>query len=335
MRPAPLSLPAALAVAALAAAVAPRAETALEPIFRSAYGSTLYRLEATFPLSGSDSIPENTKGLGQSELEYPLDAFLVGARFRQDFRNAEGRGLGLSLAAWTNAGQPRSRMLDSDWMGARASSGITTSSLLYKFSYTRSRARLRWFGGEAGADIGDYALFGKPVRYGLAIRAERVEYALYGAEGWQNFPGEDAKVSAIPDSIRVLRYGLTRVQPRLFAEMRLMGSARAELKLSLSAAPALAWDHDDHLLRKKESDTFAYGFEIGGGTELAIRLAARLRLIVAGDLAYFRAKGEMDQHFYGDDPGTGKDETGLDIENVVTRIIGLGGGLSLGARYVF
>jgi hypothetical protein len=259
----------------------------------------------------------------------------VGARIRQVFRNAEGRGVGLRLAAWTNATQPRSRMLDSDWMGARASSGATTSSALFKFSYTESRAELRWLGGEAGADIGDYVLRGKPVRYGLSVRAERVDYRLYGAEGWQRLPDQAAQPVSAPDSTLVLRYGLTRVQPRLFAEMRLLGSARTEIKIALSAAPALAWDHDDHVLRRKESDTFAYGFEFAGGAEMAVRLTAHFLLTLDGDLAYFRAKGEMDQHFYGDDPFSSGDENGMNIDNVVTRIIGLGGGITLGARFVF
>jgi hypothetical protein len=52
-------------------------------------------------------------------------------------------------------------------------------------------------------------------------------------------------------------------------------------------------------------------------------------------LAYFRAKGEMDQRFYGDDPGTADDETGTTFDDVVTRIIGFGGAVTLGARFVF
>ncbi len=323
------------AFAAFAATLPSSAETSIEPIFGMGYGSTLYRLEMTFPLTGADTIPENTRGLGQSELEYPLDAVLAGARFRQDFRTAEGRSFGLRFAAWTNITQPGNRMLDSDWMGARASSGLSTSSVLYKFSYTESRADMRWLGGEAGADIGDYVLFKKPVRYGLTVRAERLDYDLYGAKGWQRFPDQASQPVDASDTLPVLSYGLTRVQPRLFAEWRLLGAPRAAIKLALSAAPSFAWDHDDHLIRKKESDTFAYGFEIGGGAELAIRLAPHFVLTFDGDLAYFRAKGEMDQRFYGDDPGTSSDETGTTIDNVVTRIIGLGGALTLGARFVF
>jgi len=326
-----------VAAAALAAAASLRAETSLEPIFGRGYGSTLYRLEMTFPLTNAgDSLPENTKGLGQSELEYPLDALVAGARYRQTFQAGDGRSIGLRLAGWTNVSEPDGRMQDSDWFGARASTGVTTSSVLFKFSYTRSRAELRWLGGEAGVDIGDYSLLGRPVRYGLLVRAERMDYRLYGADGWNRAPGETTSENvSFSDSNLVLRYGLTRVQPRLTAEMRFARSTRTEFKIALSAAPAMAWDHDDHVIRKKESDTFAFGYEIGAGAEWDIRITDHFLITLVGDAAYFRAKGEMNQRFYGDDPGTAQNETGTTIDNVVTRIIGLGGGLTFGTRFLF
>jgi hypothetical protein len=290
----------------------------------------------TFPVTGAgDSVPGDTKGLGQSELEYPLDALLVGARYRQVFREADGGGIGLRLAAWTNATQPDGKMRDTDWTGSRSSPGTSTTSVLFKSGYTQSRARLRWNGGEAGADIGAYALFGKPVIYGLAVRVERLDYRLYGASGWQREPNQPAREVSVPDEELVLAYGLTRVRPRLFAEMRLARRHDVDIKAALSLAPALAWDHDDHVLRHKESDTFAYGFEVGGGAEMDIRIAAHFMLTAGADLAYLRTRGEMDQRFYGDDPATGGNEAGTTIDNVVTRIIGLGGGATLGLRFLF
>lgn len=80
----------------------------------------------------------------------------------------------------------------------------------------------------------------------------------------------------------------------------------------------------------------AFGFEAGVRSELAFRVSDRARLVAAAELAYLRAKGTMDQHYYGDDPGTpGQDETGTDIRNVMDRIIGLGGGVSAGYRFLF
>lgn len=313
------------------AALSAQAGSGLEPFIGYGYGSTLYRLEMTFPLV-SDSVPNDVKGLGQSELEYPLDALLVGARYRYE---APGAAWGLSAGLWANVIDPGGTMMDTDWAGARGSSGTTTSSVLYKFSFTESRAEMAWFGGEVGFDLGGSRLLGKPARYGFSVRADRLEFRMFGAKGWQKpFDGPRENVDFAPDSL-VLTYGLTRIVPHLSAELLMGGSDAARFITTFTAGPAFAWDHDDHVLRGKYSDTFVWGYEVGTIAGFELRLSRFLALMIRGELAYSRAKGEMDQHFYADDPGTPDDETGLEFNNVVTRIIGLGGSVSAGLRYGF
>lgn len=324
-----------LSVLLLGAASAACAGSSLEPFFGRGYGSTLFRLELTFPLTDltDEPIDENVKGLGQSELEYPLDAFLAGFRYRHEFTPAMERYWGLNLGVWTNFTRPGGEMEDSDWFGQRTSSGTSSSSVLYKFSYTRSRAEVRWYGGEAGADFGSYPLLSRPVRYGLALRAEHLSYRMFGAQGWQRMPGQAATAIDSHRGELVLVYRLLRIMPRLTADMLLADGRAFSWKAAASGAPALAMDYDDHVLRRKDSETLAFGFEAGISSEIRWRLSGRTSLAASADLAYFRAKGKMDQHFYGDDPYTEDDETGLSIPDVVNRIIGLGGGLSLGFRY--
>lgn len=319
------------AMACLAAALSARAGAGLEPFIGYGYGSTLYRLEMTFPIVG-DSVPNDVKGLGQSELEYPLDALLVGARYRYE---APGAAWGLHAGAWANASDAGGTMKDTDWSGARGTSGSTTSSVLFKFSFTESRPEMVWFGGEAGFDVGGSELMGKPVCYGLSVRADRLDVELFGAKGWQKpFDGPRQNVDFAPDSL-VLTYGLTRIVPRLTSEILWRASDGVRFATALTAGPAFAWDHDDHVLRGKYSDTFAWGYELGGNASLESRLTRALSILFRGEFAYSRAKGEMDQRFYADDPGTPDDETGLEFNNVVTRIIGLGGSVSAGLRYLF
>ena len=319
----------------LGAASSACAGSSLEPFFGRGYGSTLFRMELTFPLTDftGEPIDENVKGLGQSELEYPLDAFLAGVRYRYEFSPAAERYWGLNLGVWTNFTQPGGRMEDSDWFGQRASSGSSSSSYLYKFSYTRSRAEVRWYGGEAGADFGNYQVLSKTVRYGLSLRTEHLAYRMFGIQGWQRLPGGPANTVDSHRDELVLVYRLLRVMPRLTAEMLLAGGRAFSWKAAASGAPALAMDYDDHVLRRKDSETLAFGFEAGISSALRWRLSGRTSLAASADLAWFRTKGEMDQHFYGDDPFTSDDETGLSIRNVENRIIGLGGRLSLGFRY--
>jgi hypothetical protein len=170
----------------------------------------------------------------------------------------------------------------------------------------------------------------------LAVRAERFSFDVFGVEGWKRFPDEEPVIiDTLPDQI-VLTYALLRVMPRAFAELRLAQGGRSQWKAGFSAAPAFAFDHDDHILRKKDSRTFAYGFELGAASEWSYRVTSNADLVAKADLAYFRTKGEMDQHFYGDDPSTpDADETGQSLKDITTRIIGLGGSVSMGCRYFF
>lgn len=326
-----------LSALALTAVSVPFAQTTLEPYMLHGYGSTLFRFEFTEPVTPGDPNPppDNTDRLAQSELEYPLDVFVAGLRFKHGFRMEGERSVGLILNAWTSISAPEGKMQDSDWFGIKSSSVGTTETSLFKFSYTQSRAELHWFGGEAGLDFGYFHLLDKPIRYGLLVHADWFSYRMFGAEGWQRLPDQPAQaVDFAPDSL-VLTYKLVRIMPRLFADMTLIDHGAFAWNAALSAAPAFATDHDDHVLRKKQSDSFAAGFELGILTELHFRLSDHFGLSAAADLRYLRTKGELDQKFYGDDPGTPNDETGLGFKNLVTRIIGFGGGLSLGAGYFF
>ncbi len=309
----------------------------MEPFIQKGFGSTLYRLEITFPLTGiADSIPENTKGLGQSELEFPLNPMLAGLRYRRENISYGALNLGFAFSAWANISMPGDKMMDTDWFGARSTSGITTSSVLIKFSQTQSRAELAWYGTEAGVDFGDFTLFSKAARYGLVVRMEHFGYRLYGVEGWQKVPGEIAVTLDTLQEREVLTYRLLRIMPRMYLELRLMESRLLVWNAFFSGAPAFAMDHDDHLLRKKESDTFSFGFEGGASSELSIHLSEHYQAVATGEFAYLRSKGKMDQRFYGDDPFTPNiDESGILIKDVVTRIIGMSGCVSAGVRYLF
>jgi hypothetical protein len=313
------------------------AGNSLEPFLQKGFGSTLYRLEMAFPLTGTlDTIPDNTTGLGQSELEYPLDPWLAGIRYRHETASTGEPTLGFGLSCWTNISQPGDKMKDSDWFGARTSSGTTTATALFKYSQTQSRAEVAWYGAEMGADIGDFTLFSKPVRYGLNIRAERLDFLLYGVEGWQRKPSELPILIDDLANTRVLTYGLTRIMPRFFTDLRLSEGRKIAVNTRLSVAPTLAFDRDDHLLRRKVSETFAFGFEVAAAAEIRYQLSSRYWAVASSEVAYFRNKGKMDQHFYGDDPFTDDtNETGLEYNNIVTRIISLSGNFSAGIGYLF
>jgi hypothetical protein len=324
-----------VAIAGLTAVAFPEARTMLEPFFGRGSGSTLFRLEATVPITGqADSLPEGTQGLIQSELEFPMDMFIAGLRWRTEIGAENSRTTGLSFGVWMNVADPGSPMLDTDWLGFKMSSGGSTP--LYKFSYTESRAEARWFGAEGSVDFGSFRPFRTPVRYGLSVRAEHFAYRLFGIKGWQRMPGSPSvPVDALRKTL-VLTYDLTRLVPLLSADMRLVEGRKATWKAVFSGGPAFAWDYDDHVLRFKESDAYAFGFEAGLLTEIEFRISQRASLVPTVRLAYLRTKGTMDQRFYADDPSTmDLDETGMTHPNVENRIISFAGSASLGYRYRF
>lgn len=294
----------------------------VEPFLQRGYGSTWYRLELT---ERGNSLDTMGRMEIQSELEYPLDVFSGGFRARHEWGGAEGKQRAMHASAWGNFTDPTSKMKDSDWIG--------NGGPLYKISYTRSRTELRGFGGEAGMDLAGRPFLGKPIRYGLALRAEYFSFEMFGAEGWQRIPGpEPVFVEESPGSL-VLTYELLRVMPRLYADMTLARGSKTSWNAVVSAGPAFAKDHDDHVLRLKESETQAYGFELGLRTGVALRISSVLSLTADADLAWMWSKGDMDQRWYGDDPFTPKDETGVSIRDVETHIQGLGGGASVGMRF--
>jgi hypothetical protein len=309
----------------------------LEPFLGRGSGSTLFRLEAAVPITdGADSLPDGSQALIQSELEFPMDMFIAGLRWRTEIGAEASRTTGLGFGIWINVADPGSPMLDTDWLGVKAGSGGASSSPLYKFSYTESRAEARWVGAEGNVDFGSFRLFRTRVRYGLSVRAEYFAYRLFGIKGWQRIPGSPSvPVDALHKSL-VLTYDLTRLVPLLSADLRLAEGRSATWKAVFSAGPAFAWDYDDHVLRNKESDAYAFGFEAGLLTEIEYRISERASLVPAVRLAYLRTKGTMDQRFYADDPATmDQDETGMTYPNVVNRIISFAGSASLGYRYRF
>ena len=314
----------------------PEARCFVEPFFGRGTGSTLFRMESTIPVNGSDSVPDGVTGMIQSELEYPRDMFIAGLKWRMETGSEASRNVGLHLGVWTNVIDPAGNMMDTDWLGARSSSGSATTTSLYKFSYTESRPEARWIGAEAGVDFGAFNLLRKSVRFGVELHADYSSYRLYGIEGWQRLPQSPMyRVDTLADEL-VLTYRVLRLVPLLSADIRLADGPKATWNAVLTAGPAFAWDHDDHVLRRKESDAYAYGFEAGLRTEIELRVSARSSLVPAVRLAYFRTKGSMDQRFYGDDPFTEEtDETGKTHLSVEDRIISFSGSLSMGYRYRF
>lgn len=298
----------------------------IEPFVAYGNGSTWYRLQVTEPLENPPAGYDVS--VGQSELEYPLDVALAGLKTGRVFATGRGKHVSVYARAWSNLSDPISKMEDTDWVGVK--NNTTTS--LYKFSYTQSRSEVEWVGAEVGLEMGDYRLFKRRVAYGIALQADYSSHKMFGVTGWQKLPDTSRILIDDLHNELVLTYRLFYVEPRIYTNITMVQSSNWNWHMLLSISPfVVANDHDDHVLRNKRSETWAFGGGAGLESQLEFLLNKHVSLIADVRIRYIFTKGKMNQKYYGDDPGTNDvNESGLefhDIDNLIslfTQQVGLG-----------
>jgi len=293
-------------------------KTTIEPFVARGFGSTLFRFQLSDPITGDfDSLFSNASVLGQSELEYPIDVFNIGLKLKVDFAMGE-KTRQFFLGGRVNVTQPILKMEDSDWVGMKFEDDGANISVLSKYSYTQSDTKMIWIGAEIGLGLGYFNLWNRKTDYGILLMVDYFSFEMFGLTGWQRpyFDQPSINVASHNNQL-VLTYRLIYFNPEMFFNMVLKTKPKYYWNLMLAVSPAtLAFDHDDHVLRNKNMDTFAYGFSLSTGTSINIRMTNRYEWVMGGDLKYIRIKGKMDQFFYGDDPGTSDNETGIEIRGI-------------------
>lgn len=279
------------------------------------FGHTTFRIEFTefFPPAGSYLKWE-------SELEFPLDVFLVGAEMRIKGKLKTGELWSVNLGASRSVNDPSGYVKDSDWIG------LPEYKLREKISFTESDAELKAL------------LVYVEGRFGLVTKPNFVlellggyefrdfSFEVFGIRGWQWF-GKDTVYFDTLQETNVGDYDVTYhiLYGGIGAYFKILPRLSLEAKGSLSPR-VIAKDHDDHILRNKTGD--------GDCSGKAFKLGTNLRWIIfetpnksnwflglGFDFMKIDTKGTQKQYWYGDDPASpDEDDTGMRVTGIREKI---------------
>jgi hypothetical protein len=291
-----------------------------EPELNYTFGETQYELYwVTDP--GSTGVT----GI-RSLLEFPVNAFSVGATTRL-VQGAESRHpLGLALTLATKLNDPAGKFKDGDWL-------LLGSGSQFKFSYTESKQKMALFLLNFEASIGfpsarriSFDMFG-------GFRYQRITQDIFGYSGWV-WTTEPVLVEGTEHA---LYYKVTYSSPYLGFRFKSGSPNHTLFHLQAAISPTYMKDFDDHLLRFKSSTSAGWGEGVLAQTGLRFSLKKEGRgapyFEIAGRFTYLHGSPTETQTWYGDDPATVEDDTGLSISNIPHSITLTQ--LSLGARLGF
>lgn len=281
---------------------------------RKMSGYTKFHIQGTdyYPPIGSDVKWE-------SELEFPLDVFLVGAgmSLKESFKTGERWGVNLGAAKSIN--HPSDCMKDSDWIGA------PEYNLREKISFTESDAELKalFICLEGRFALATHPAFTLELLGGYEYRD--FSFEIFGVRGWQGFQEKIVYFDTL-QGVNVLDY---QVRYHILY-VGLATGLQILPKLSLEARGAYspyvkAKDHDDHILRHKTFDGDCNGWGLKAGADLrwiVFKTSGKSNWFMGlgFDLMKIDADGAQDQSWYGDDPVSEEDDTGKKLTGIKEEV---------------
>lgn len=276
-----------------------------------------------------------------SVLAFPIDGFRgeIKGTVSAPLKGRKLRSWGLIAIFSTKFTDPSEAMIDSDY--------VLVPSLVpstYILGATKSEA-----------EISDYALttslfikakLGKNISLegSAGYEFNRYKYEIIGLTGWYDFDldGVTDPVDFSPyQGMNVLDYKVTYNLVSLGLELEFAGNNDMNLVVGGKWYPmARAKDLDDHLLRHKtaESDCDGNGFALKAGTRIRLQTfkqGSGLYLTASYGITRITTEGTQVQKYYGDDPGSADDETGLVMDGIQSSIKMKKSVLSAGLEYRF
>jgi outer membrane protease len=256
----------------------------------------------------------------ESELEFPLDVFLVGGGLSVDGEFKTGEPWGVNMGVYMNINDPSGYMKDSDWIG------LPEYGIREKFSFTESDAELKAFFiyMEGHFGVVNKSKFSLELLGGYEY--QDFSFEIFGVRGWK-ISEEGTEHFEILQGTNVLDYDISyhifyagvaatgHISPRLQVGAR--GAYSPHVKVN---------DHDDHLLRNKSFDGDCTGWALKGGGDIRwtmFKTSKQSSLFLGLGIDYMKidADGDQVQYWYGDDPGTTEDdETGLRLPGIKENI---------------
>lgn len=270
----------------------------VSPLATSHYGETEYEFIQEFDnnLGSTDQV--------RSLLEYPLNYTAAGARIGLTILRDEKQIWQFDLKLLKNLSNPRGLMKDHDWFRITGlfdgkvsftESNSDLSAIIIDFELQRTLAAGR------RADLS--FLFG--------LNFQRFAQTMIGFDGWQIDSSLTKQTISSTDS--ALFYRVAWVVPHVGLGSGYRFSHLFSLDAKFAFAMPFFFDKDRHLLRNFETKSDGIGWGV------LSRLRARYNLgngkmqylELTGELMTIRGSAASKQTYYGDDPGTAEDDTGL------------------------
>lgn len=278
------------------------------------FGTTSYDIKLTEHYVDAPRVVELT-----SFLEFPFDCYVLGLQLGAGGSFWRGKPWEVRLLAWRSVSDPTGVMADEDhYLVPEYDWNIFLSS-------TESDASLGAYAVDANARVA--LAIGPDFSFGClaGYRYLDLSYDISGIRGWYL----DESLTRVHldgyAGVKVLDYRVRYALPYfgVLAEIRVPRTFSLDIEAAYSGS-ASATDHDDHIVRRKASDGHCDGNAVFVALNAlwirGVHPAVGLAWGADAEAVRIRTEGSQDQVFYGDDPGTEDDETGLRFEGIEDRI---------------
>nr|MBN2276887.1 omptin family outer membrane protease [candidate division Zixibacteria bacterium] len=283
-------------------------KTDLGPIIKRGFGHAEYVMDA-YAWSQDEQLYRV-----KSKLTFPLDFFMAGVEIGIVPQLKSNDKLSFSVGLYTNINNPGGLMKDYDW-SAPAGYRLTM------WSYTESDADQK----ALQLDInGRYRVFSwNKVHTYLytGFRYQKLEQDINGYTGWQLNSDPPPDTVFFSETHYALYYRVTFTSPMIGLIYSIKFTPGTSLDLMAAYSRFYASDYDDHVLRRKVATANGWGngiyssilFKTGIFPGL---MKVRPFLEISGDVTYLKASMPQTQEWYGDDPISDIDDTGIIIHGI-------------------
>jgi outer membrane protease len=237
---------------------------------------------------------------GESELEFPFGAYLLGVNFGWGYKSEQKQEKVRGDIKWlTNVSDGKGKMEDSDWIDDDASFlEIPGYSHPGKDIYSESDIKLRAYIVNISVAYNFWPIknvsIGPMVGYRYQFfkydvkNTDQIGYGLYNTDYTASVRG------------KTLEYEVTYHIPYFGLSSNILFGKRFKANLCFGYTPwAFASDRDDHLLRYKLSEAETDGHAYIANLNLSWNFMTHWYLSIGGDYMKIHTTGTQDQSVYG------------------------------------
>ncbi len=280
----------------------------VEPEIGMSFGYTRYVMNLYGYLDSAQTVVGQLK----SQLDFPMDIVLAGARFKIGPAQAGPKQWSIEAEVVTNLNNPGKKMTDGDWM-------YIPGGFNGQFSYTESDAQVKtWI---LSLEFYKSILY-RPkfnLEFMAGFRYDYISQEIFNYDGWQiDSNGTRIDISGVGNGIDYwVKYKMPMVGMRAT-----MGSGTPILvNVSSAFTPFFVNDYDNHLFRFKDATASGSGTGVVGRIDGHYRLKGANAphtpyISVGADFTYLSASTKQTQSWYADEPGVGGGTKGEVITNI-------------------